>query len=243
MALPMPTDADTPLLIIRSDGGFVPVEFSINNAPIAVVYPDGRVFGNGPIPAIYPGPMLPNITVTTLDDDQFSQITAAIRSLGLPDMVDERNDEAARFVADAGTTTIIYNDGTSEHRYSVYALGIGQFADPRVALAASLVDLVQSYSFGDQRYTGDRMQVIATLATPSGDQFETIHDWPLNVSLADLPPIAGIGCGVFDGGDAETLLALFSSANQSSLFDDDDGVYRIVARPLLPSEDGCPAFR
>jgi hypothetical protein len=55
---------------------------------------------------------------------------------------------------------------------------------------------------------------------------------------------AGFGCTVVEGDQAKTLLAAMAKAPADGIWRGPNGgrkTYRIVVRPLLPDEAGCPA--
>jgi hypothetical protein len=55
------TGADDVVISVRYDGGFAPVGAIFARTPVALITGDGRALTSGPVPAIYPGPLLPNI--------------------------------------------------------------------------------------------------------------------------------------------------------------------------------------
>ncbi|WP_407672403.1 cold-shock protein [Parafrankia discariae] len=58
---PVGDSADTAALRVDLVGGFVTPKMLATRLPTVAVYPDGRVLGEGPQAAIYPGPALPNL--------------------------------------------------------------------------------------------------------------------------------------------------------------------------------------
>ena len=110
------------MLEVSYEGGFVPAGFSFVNTPSLLVSGDGRVFTQGAVPAIFPGPLLPTVLVRTITEDGLQSLLGLVQDAGLlgdiPDYAGGDN------VADAPSTvlTINANDGTFVH--SAYALGI-----------------------------------------------------------------------------------------------------------------------
>jgi hypothetical protein len=56
-----PGDPDAVVLSITDVGGFVPSDRTFTTLPRLLVTGDGRVIQEGPVIAIYPGPLLPNL--------------------------------------------------------------------------------------------------------------------------------------------------------------------------------------
>src|SRR6185312_17432162 len=60
---PYPYAPDQLVLRVAYTGGFVTPQVVVSRLPLVSVYGDGRVLTEGPTPAIYPGPALPNLQV------------------------------------------------------------------------------------------------------------------------------------------------------------------------------------
>ncbi|MGD2061518.1 MAG: hypothetical protein PVF87_11665, partial [Acidimicrobiia bacterium] len=121
---PIGVGPDEPLLQVSSEGGFVPVEVSLNNGPRYTLLSDGTLIFPGVQTLEYPGRLVPTYFTAQLDENQMRAVLAMIEDIGLPGIEDETDDSAASFVADATTEVIRYWDGSGEHRLAVYALGI-----------------------------------------------------------------------------------------------------------------------
>src|SRR3954471_17026664 len=65
---------DALVLRVSSAGGFVPPSALVGRLPETSVYADGRVIFNGPVPAVYPGPALPNLQWATLSPAALQQL-------------------------------------------------------------------------------------------------------------------------------------------------------------------------
>src|SRR4029078_10674671 len=63
-----PHGPDDVIVRVAYEGGFVPVETMFLNLPTLLVSGDGHVFVQGPVPEIYPGPLLPNIQVSPVTE-------------------------------------------------------------------------------------------------------------------------------------------------------------------------------
>jgi hypothetical protein len=58
---PHAAESDAVVLSITDVGGFVPPDRTFTDEPRLLVAGDGRVIQSGPVIAIYPGPLLPNL--------------------------------------------------------------------------------------------------------------------------------------------------------------------------------------
>ena len=115
---PKPVDADKVIFRVSWEGGFVTPETLLARLPAVVVYADGRVITQGPIPMIYPGPFMPNLQERTLSPDALDRLISLAREKDL--LKDVRYDFPG--IADAADTVLeIKLDGKS-YRITAYAL-------------------------------------------------------------------------------------------------------------------------
>ncbi len=129
---PMPTAAgfqyDTGpnalVLRIKTSGGLVPPGYYFGEVPDFSLYGDGRVIVTGPVPAIYPGPALPNLVQFTLDSRQMTDLLVSAEQAGLfgPDV---HYDYPGLY---DGSTTVFESHVNGDHTISAYALGLGSEA-------------------------------------------------------------------------------------------------------------------
>ncbi len=241
---PPTIDADERILEVRYEGGFAPVEFLFSQPPAYTLFGDGRLVFQGPQPAIFPGPLMPALSVVDIGVDGLSDVLAAVEASGLPDIAEEVNNDAANFVADASDTVITYTDQNGDHIYRVYALGIGE-DDPQLQRLQRIVDTLNALSgTGDPigEYPVERIQVIVSPAFASGDVEATIEPWPLRTAPGDVPDfVVDLKCTVLEDDEAAEVLPIFQAANQMTFFEDGGTEYRLTVRPLIVGEDGCRA--
>jgi hypothetical protein len=119
-------DLDTPLLQIRYEGGFAPADFALTQGPTYTLTRDGILISPAAVPAIFPGPLVTPYMSSQVTPGELDQLQDMIEAIGLPEMVDEYDNDAIDFVADAHTTVVTYWDSEGAHAYSVYALGIAE---------------------------------------------------------------------------------------------------------------------
>ena len=235
---------DEPLIQIVSEGGFVPVEFALGNGPRYTITGDGRVIYQGAQIAIFPGPLLPPYFVAQLSDDQLAALIAMVEDIGLPDMVDETDDSANQFVADASTERITYWDEDGAHRYSVYALGLDpDTPSERNAAFLELIETLDRFTASAEAepYEGERVRVIAGPGFVDDVSPDT-RPWPLDEeweSWTELPN--SWVCRVFETG----VLEAFGDATSATVWEMPDvfsfpSPAKLIVRPLHPGEPDCP---
>jgi hypothetical protein len=239
-------NADEPLLQIRSEGGFVPLEWSLGQGPTYTLLGDGRVISQGPVILIYPGPLLPNYQISQIAESEFDRILDLVDEIGLPEMESEYDDSAASFVADATTEVITFWDNDSGlHQYSVYALGIEPDTPNRSTAAAyELLTTIQeavANSTDTTPYEPEEVRVLAGITTIVSD-LEDIRPWPLEGEDPSQWEQLEIGwsCEVF----GPEILETFADASQVTQWLHPDPMmdappFALLVRPLHPGEEAC----
>ncbi|CAN5882523.1 hypothetical protein BH23ACT5_BH23ACT5_18340 [soil metagenome] len=232
------------VLTVTSEGGFMPVEFHLDRMPRYLVTADRTLYYTGPIPMIYPGPLLPNIQVGTVDEATWSEIMTIIDDIGFSGFDERIDTDGAEMIADASTEFVTYYDDAGAHRYGAYALGLtsGPSSTDRVLLENMIQLLDQESVRGDSHaYVGEHLQVAAGLSMMEPEPgFSSVEPWPLDVSFDDMGEwLIGWRCTTVEGAEAADLFELFGSANHATLWDTGADQVSIKARPLLPGEEPC----
>ena len=78
-----PTGADDVVVRIAYEGGFVPVEYVFRNLPVLLVSGDGRVFQQGAVPEIYPGPLVSPVMQRSVTEDGIQDLLTLADEHGL----------------------------------------------------------------------------------------------------------------------------------------------------------------
>jgi hypothetical protein len=241
-----PLDPGSVVLTITNEGGFVPVEMAYHPLPTYVLLADGTLYAPGMIPLIFPGPLMPAIQAIQLDEGAMTQIMELVEAIGLPEMTEERVEDAVN-VADAGDTVVRSFDANGEHSFAVFALGLGESDDPRVAATERLLE-----GLGLASTNGEPLGVFVPTAVEvlvadsfdaASDPASEILDWPLPVPAAEIDAVGGetgLRCIALEGEDAEYALGVFTEATQMTFFEEGGEVWRLIPRPLFPGETGCP---
>jgi hypothetical protein len=251
-------EGDTTLVLrVEYVGGFVPAEWTYGRLPTYSLYADGRLITDGPVPAIFPGPALPNVQVQQLDDAALQDLLDQAVAAG----ISETTDLGSPPVADASSTrfTLTTSDGTVVRE--VYALSDYVFEDDgaqggldedQVAGRARLSDLLVALSDVDQQPGPDGRPAVesyvpaavAAIATPWVAPEHPLtppeQPWP----GPELPgePLGGplqVGCVVAAGEQAAAVLAAAAEANAATPWVTGGTRWSVLLRPLLPDESGC----
>ena len=120
-------DADAPVLQVHSAGRFVMPGYDFAAVPAITVYEDGRAITHGPQIMIFPGPVLPNLLVAELTEDDVAAIVEAARDAGL---LAEAPDYGQPPVADVPTTYVTLPVDGEQFVHAVNALGMGDGTEP-----------------------------------------------------------------------------------------------------------------
>jgi hypothetical protein len=256
-----PEGADELVLRYELTGGFVPLEYLVTEMPITSIYGDGRVFSQGPQIMIYPPPALPPVNLERLTPEGVGMVLQEAQAAGLLEG-EQTWDEAAGFVADAGTGVLTINADGETHVVSVYAPGMSDIADmlsdeeldfrrrfdafvgKLTALGEWLTPDVFTDVEADIPY--DRLQIVSqpadVLPAPTDVQPNEL-DWPLATSLAELgEPHALIEmgrCFVLEGQEFADVMSVMSEATTLTRWNSAGEQYVLYVRPLLPDEEGC----
>jgi hypothetical protein len=232
-------DLDTPLLQIRYEGGFAPADFALTQGPTYTLTRDGILISPAAVPAIFPGPLVTPYMSSQVTPGELDQLQDMIEAIGLPAMVDEYDNDAIDFVADAHTTVVTYWDSEGAHAYSVYALGI---AEPRREATRALQQMVTVLETIAGRSAAEWLaEQVQLVAIPGAidPEFGEEREWPLGESVDTWAELAGMRCAVMDA----SVLDEFTDANQATTFPSPDpqwaAVFRLAVRPLHPGEAGC----
>jgi hypothetical protein len=233
-----PDGADDVVVSIAYEGGFVPVETVFTQLPSLLVTGDARQFGLGPVTAIYPGALLPNVQVADIGEDGIQSLLELADEHGL---LQEREYEGPTNIADASDTvvTITANGETFVHR--AYALGLDEglgegTGDTDQARAELLAFVEAATAMGDVQTEQFEPTTYLVRSFPvddlTGYEIEpTVVEWPLpEIVLADADDCVAV--------DATAIGETFAEANQLTFFEQDGVTYQLGVKPQLPG-DGC----
>ncbi len=248
-------DAELPddgglVLQVAYVGGFVMPPTTVTQLPLVSVYADGRVITEGPVVAIYPGPALPNLQVSTIPTERVEELVQQALDAG----VGEEFDHGMPPVADVPSTrfTVVTADGTETTE--VYALQPGLFpedaevpglTEDQVAARAELQTLVDELTGlaaeGSEAYEPEAIAAVASTNFAPGATPDDVVTWPG-------PPLPGdqlrtdleLSCVVARDDHVDAVLEAAAEATIETVWQNPDGGrWALAIRPLLPHETGC----
>lgn len=251
-----PTAPDELVLRVELSGGLIPVEVAFTYLPELSLHGDGTLIVQGPQPAIFPGPALPNLLARTVEEEGVQAILREAEAAGLlgPDRAYELEG-----IMDAPTTTFTVTAEGATHVVSAYALGLETGLpgpdetelEARARLTTFLERLrdlgawMPEGSLGPERpYAALAARVLVRpYAPPEPELEQPALAWPLETPLAALgEPWAGYPdtrCAVVEGEELARLLADAERANELTPWRSGGGDFALLFRPLLPDERGC----
>jgi hypothetical protein len=228
------------------------------------VQPPLRITGNGtvvvygPVPAIYPGPLLPNLIGRSITTRGEEQILQAARDLGL---LDGRSDFTAPSqlmgavsgrieLTVAGTRVTITGDPSAQIECVTTPCepapgtpeAFGSFWRMLLDLPSWLAtELGPEGPYVPPAYS----LLVGPAPQPDPALAQAPADWPLDQPLATFGgPVANgsARCGTASGADADTLRPALAAANQLTPWvqdTDTSATVGLTVRPLVPGEDAC----
>ncbi len=263
-------DGEEAVLVVSSAGGLVPVQFFATAMPTFVMLGDGRVYTQGAVPAIFPGPALPAILERTLTEDGIQTVLDGVEETGLfTTDLELRGGQAA--CADCADTVFTLNADGRSVTITIYGLGfitadmepppgmtsaeieahrvLGQLMDGLVTIDTS-VPGDQWEPEGWQPFAPEafRLYVRDSSAEPADEGIpEDVRDWPTDhdpATVGEVVQLFGDGsrCFTVEGEDAATWLEELSESTQVTRWTTDGtNRFSLLVRPILPYEDpACP---
>jgi hypothetical protein len=225
-----------------------PVGFFPNAGP-SLAIDQNRLITPGPQIEIFPGPLLPNLQQRPISQAGIDAIVAAARAAGLldgPTDLTEGSPPGSQtahllFVIN-GVEREVFGDPTR----LIVCVTTPCEAPPGTPEAfggywARVHDIgswIPGELGAEALYTSDRLAIVVTEPKLDATLPPTFAQWPLAAPMAQF----GVDwhaarCGVVEGADLAAALAAFGSANEYTRWtDDNDALYGVVARPLVPGE-------
>jgi hypothetical protein len=248
-----------PVLQVRRFGGLLPPAYGLAAVPAITVWADGRVIGEGPEPAIGPGPALPNLLERRIPSAQVRDMVDRAVAAGATGHADLGRPG----IADATTTRIAVTTPRGTAVRDVYALqegvpapgspGPSGLTPEQGAARARLAAFVDRLTSGDQTpgagplagewrpHAADRVAAVAgpRVADPRLRGAEA-RPWP-GPALPGTPVgTTGADCVLASGPQARAVLDAARTASAGTPWTTADGrEWQVLLRPLLPSESGC----
>ncbi len=251
----VPGGDDALVLRVSSAGGFVPPSMLVGRLPQTSVYADGRVIFNGPVPASYPGPALPNLQWGTISPAALQQLIDMAVTAG----VTQGADFGHPGVADAPTTEVTVRTPAGERTVGAVALREAQPDDPQLTKAQqqartklrAFVDELDVLSTKlmtsePQQYRPERIAALVQPYTePDGQPGRPLTvEWPGPALPGEpLSPELKLTCITATGEQRDAVLAAAKSATAITPWEWANNAWSVVLRPLLPDEAGCAGLK
>ena len=253
-SLQLPADHEAPVLRVEHVGGFVTPEWTLTRLPPFSLYADGRLITQGPVPAVHPGPALPNVLVQSVDAGTVQALVEQALAAG----VAETADLGTLDLADVPSTrfTLVTSDGV--HVREVHALIQGAFrgahdelsVDQRAGRAAlrmleDTLDGLSQQQPWPEGYAATSVVAIARPWTaprePPGRMLARAPvPWPGPPLPGEPVGVQDLGCVTATGDQAAAVLTVARQANGLTRWETPDGaLWSVTFRPLLPDESSC----
>jgi hypothetical protein len=251
--IPHPTRATDVVIRVQTGGGFVAPSATLSRLPSFTLYGDGTLLVPGPVPQISPGPAILPLLRRHLGERQVQVLLRHARSAGLlvAGAIDY-GDMGSIGVADAPSTTVDLNAAGRHVVREAYALGFATGsnrlssaqAEARRALSRFIAGL--PHGLTGTRYVPRRIVLYVAPASGQAQPGAKVVTWPLARDLASagkqLSSGLGFRCITVGGASAHTLLATLRTASDASRWKargSTPDTFTVIARPLLPDEQGC----
>ena len=243
--LDLPDDPGHFFLEVWEGPGFVPIEYSLGRPPRYAVTVGGELYHEGPTSEIFPGPLLPNIQVGQLLAEDLAAIVAAAAATGISQLgeVNIPQPTTGPVIADAPAYEVVLRDRQGSHLLRIEALGSISHTDPRVLAVRELMQRLDhaTADTAAEIYLGERVQVYVSVGPmPPEPSVLNERPWPLPDPPPDEEDAEGFECRVYGGQVAADLLETFADANHGTRWDYRGALHQLLARSLLPHEEGCP---
>lgn len=229
-----------------------PVGAFANAGPLFAIH-DGRLIAHGPVPAIYPGPLLPNLQARPISQAGIDAIVAAARAAGLLDGPTDLTGGALPpgsqtghllFVVD-GVEREVLGDPTHQI-VCITAPCDGAPGSPEAfgQFWARIQDIgawLGGELGAETPFDIDRLAVLLTEPVEDASLPPGFARWPLEGDMAkfgvEWPGSPPARCGVIEGDDLALALTAFRQANANTRWTDDTNTQRgVIARALFPGE-------
>jgi hypothetical protein len=228
--------------------------------PVVTITGDGQVVMSGPVPAIYPGPLLPNLQARPITDDGFAKIVQRGRDLGMFTGSGDFTPPEVAPGAPLGRVEIAVDgalhDLTGDPSRVIVCVTTP--CDPAPGTPEAFASFWQSVTdlgwlaadLGQEAaYVPDAYAVLSGVEPEQHpDLHQPVATWPLDKPLATFGTPIGSAptprCGTARDADAATLRPALEMANQLTPWVDkgatapSEGTL-IQVRPMVPGEDVC----
>ena len=236
---------DATIFAVTDHGGMVPVDLAASVQPRLVITADGTVYRPAAKSEVFPGPVMPQLETTGLDDDDRAAVSAAIAdhfdeltATELPhpgaadaafaELVVRTDDEMVELTVPA----LVDDDGTDTDA-SDAAHGVA--AD----LVAEIESIVDGYDEWELR-APDAVRITSISYDEEADPgVGPAVEFPLDG--AALAPTEGFGCLDLTGADLDTFVETIEAneADASTPWMTQGRLFQLIVRPVYSHEAAC----
>jgi hypothetical protein len=251
-------EPETYWLRMRTTQAIPPVDLFAVQPPL-VITGDGVAVSQGPVPAIYPGPLLPNTVGRAVSDRGLDLIIEAADALGLLDGQTDFTGDAPPLMGGVTGHIELTVDGKRIELTGNPDAQIVCVTAPCEPAAGSpeafgeywrlLLDLPSwlGAELGPEApYVPPAYALLVGPAPePEPGLSQAPADWPLDTPIATFGgPVANgtARCGTVEGEDADTLRPTMQAANQLTPWvqdPDTSATFGLTVRPMVPGENVC----
>ena len=226
--------------------------------PTVVITGDGLAVTQGPVPAIFPGPLMPNLQARQLSEAGRAEIITAARELGLLDGTRDFTPGPPVMGGVSGRIELTVDGAPVVLTGDPAALieCVTTPCEPPIGSPAAFAEFwrrledLESWipnELGTEApYEAPAYAILVGPApTPDPNLPQDPMDWPLEQPLALFGgPVAdgSYRCGMASGEDAVTLRPALEAANQLTQWIQDpetSAAFGLAVRPMVPGEDVC----
>ena len=235
-------------------------ESLFGSGPVITITADRTVVTNGPVLAIFPGPLAPNLRGRSITAAGVERIVNGARTLGLlegdgvfspADVAPGAQQGRVELIVDGALRTITGDPGRVMQCIRAPCEPAPSSPEAFATFWQALLDLpsMMPEELGREfAYEPEAWALLIGIQPPDDDGIASqVVEWPLERALADTGRPTGDGplprCGTVRGADAAVLTDAFAGANQLTTWIDRGGAegdaVSIAVRPLLTGEDAC----
>jgi hypothetical protein len=248
-----PTGATDVVLQLEQGGGFVPIDFLANQAPLFTLFGDGRVVFQPKVDTFpQPGPdgIIRGIPWRTAQLDAAQVEDLLTFALGQGGLGTARDSYGHDGIADASTSNFTINAGGLRKLVSVYALGMEDQNTPDLvarrafkALSDRLTDFDKGGTIATDVYLADNYRAVLIERERDLKAKPMAWPWP-NVKVTDFTADINAAGGIQLPHRKTTAVEvqdlklgdIAGGVQGVTLVGSDGKTYALVVRPLLPSE-------
>lgn len=237
---------DATLFAVTDHGGMVPVDMAASVQPRLVITADGTVHRPAPMLEIFPGPVMPQVETTVLDDEDRTAVFAAIGD-HLDDLIDA--DILHPGAADAAFSELVIRTDDEIVQMAVPVLvaedglvegGSDPAHQAAIELTAEIEAIVDESAREWEAGSPDAIRITSISYDEEADPgVGPAVEFPLDG--AALAPTEGFGCLDLTGDELDHFIEIIdeSGADASTPWMTQGRLFQLIVRPVYTHEPAC----